>query len=587
MIICASVVELKESNDQIEEPASSRASEILVAEAEEEVGYELGDIISENDAATIYDAQRPGLSKALVYKSFQKNLSPQAKDRFEETCAAAKALDHPNIAAVLEYGFADDACPFIVSEKAEGTALSAVLSVRGALNAVTTTAVFCQILDALEYAAAQDIWLGDMTPDRIFVCGLESDAPVVKIVGIGTSRNAFEKDISAKSMINDPFAANYASPERCLGKETDARSIVYSIGCMLYEVIFGKRAFEGTDQIKLLFDHVNGTNLTLPTATRSGFGRLWKVVNKCLQSKPEVRFKDLATLRHHLENIEEPIKNEQEATPWQVLAMHLTGARTPIGGELFVAWAIVIATAMSGPVISNYSREVQKLETDIQQTRFSPMADGRTPSEMIKKWEDFRKRGASLGQSRVFDADCDINIANWMMSNNSQSDAFEHFRRAARTYNINKMPADEYAALNSAIGVYFYHEYDPFSIAPDMNVGAHFSQLAPLMSRRISLVYRHLRIDEYSMRRAYLDHADLYMMNNDWQGAKLTLDLFQSKFPTFVDAEVTTRLGICYEHLQKPAKAEYWYRKALEMDSSPWGRKSIEDAINRLSLESA
>lgn len=455
------------------------AAELVVSEESEQeqeqtTPSEFGDIISETDSATIYDTAIDGVSKPLVYKCFHKPLSPAGKERFDEVCAAAKAIDHPNITAVYEYGVASDGNAYVISEKAEGVQLSAVLTARGALNAVTATSVFGQILDAIDYAFSQNVHVGDLAPDRIFVQGLESDTPVVKVTGIGVGRNAFEQDFSAKSLVADVNAAAYASPERCLGKETNQKSIVYSVGCMLYEVIFGKRAFEGSDPIKLLFDHVNATNIAFPAITKSGFGRFRLLVCKCMETNSEQRFKDINTLRHHVENIEEPIRNEREATVFQQMAMLATGARTPLGGEVFVVFSLLIALMCTSGLIRKHILDCEHLERCVQKLN-APIID-RSPDEMIKAWKSVQLRGMQLGQPLSFFADCDIQIAQWETAKNDSTEAFAHYKNAAGIYHRGRMLREELDALTSAVMVY--------------SVDNHFDDLYPVMLRRINLANR-------------------------------------------------------------------------------------------------
>jgi serine/threonine protein kinase len=440
--------------------------------------------------ATIHDTAQPGIAKPLIYKCFDKPLSATAKERFDEICSAAKALDHPNIIALFEYGISDDGNAYLVTEKAEGTPLSMILAERGALNGVTATEVFSQILDALEYAISHKVHIGDLSPERIFVANLDTDVPVVKIAGIGVNINAFEQDESAKSLVADLSAAAYASPERCLGKPADERSVVYSIGCMLYEVIFGKRAFEGTDAIKLLFDHVNATSLFFPDFPRRGFARFREVVRKCMATDPNERFKDIASLRHRIENIEEPIRNEREATLLQQLAMQLTGARTPLGAEGFIVFSLLIALLCTNALIRAHIQDCDRLEKRVQKL-MSP-APSFDSEEMVKSWKDVQLRGMVLGQPLSFFADCDMQIGNWEQMRSSGVEAFAHYKNAAGIYHRGRMYQEELGALDSAMLVYFSPglEISTYGVQVDSRAMTDFDELLPIMQKRVVIAQK-------------------------------------------------------------------------------------------------
>lgn len=549
---------------------------------------QLGAIVSETDSATIYDTAKPGIETKLVYKCFHKPLSRGGKERFDEICASAKALDHPNLSAVFEYGIADDGNAYVISEKAQGTQLSLVLAARGALNGVTATAVFTQILDALEYAVSQKVSIGDLAPDRIFVTGLDTDAPVVKITSVGITRNAFEQDDSAKSLVGDVAAAQYASPERCLGKATDQRSIVYSVGCMLYEVVFGKRAFAGTDPIKLLFEHVNETNVTFPGLTKPGFARFWPLVNKCMLTNPDQRFKDIATLRHHIEYIEEPIKNEREATLMQQVAMRATGARTPLGSEVFIVCSLALALLCTGAVIRRHVHDCDKLEKRVQKLMSSQMANA-SSEEMIHEWKAVQLRGLQLGQPLSFFADCDMQIGTREQAENSRLNAMLHYSTAAKIYHRSHMYQEELNALDSAVSLYFVGkgaEPDLASAASYESGNWHFAELLPMMTARVRLA-RKLG-EGYSVKRYMDELADLFAQNGEWGKTYDAINEFLTQYPDVASFDDWYRMGTASEAQGDRKQALMCYRKALDEIKTyqdPDRAQNLQTKIDQLELQ--
>lgn len=479
--------------------------------------------------------QQPAVNKATF------ELSSNAMHRFESVCAMAQATEHHNLAAVIDYGFAQDG-PFVVTEQLEGLSLSELFAVRGALNAVTTAGVFSEIVDALEFAHAHNIWIGDLSPERIFVNGLETNTPTVKLYGIGISDNAFEQDISARSLICDPLAVHYASPERCLGKQTDERSIVYSIGLMLFEVVFGKRAFDGPDHIKLLFEHVNAPNPASGAIARKGFGRFHAVVEKCLHPDASKRFKSLAQLRHHIDNLEEPIKNEAESNPAQLAEMYLTGARTPFGARIFT-WAVALMILLLGTYsLKTYQANCDRLQRKLQKLQFTVV--GKSVPELIDQWTSLRDEGQRMGQSRVFSADCDMKIAALKQSAHRPDEALALYSEAAAIYRKKRMPSDELMAIDGAIGV-----YRPDFGWYDVRQLAHSTQLSMLYVRRIELLHNLGPTMKWDLGFACLDYAEFLTAQGNWDSAHSVLKALQRKYPDVMPDVVRFNMAQYEDHM--------------------------------------
>jgi tetratricopeptide (TPR) repeat protein len=545
--------------------------------------FTLGEIIAESDNATIYDAGRDGLETKLAFKSFQQALSGEAQERFEQVATLAKSLDHPNIASVFSYGIADDGCAFVVYEKAVGKPLQSVIAETGALNAVTLVSVFCQVADAVEYALSKGAWVAELAPEQIFVSGLDMGAPTVKVVGIGISRNAFEQDVSARSLIAQGEAARYASPERCLGKDLDERSLVYAIGCMLHEAVYGVPAFAEKDHIKLLFDHVNAGDFRRYPRARTGLDKFERCVSKCLGTKPESRHQKLSSLRHQLENIDDPVKSEADASPFHLLLMQWSGARTPMGGEVYLLAIFAIFVVMTNAVMTKYGRECTALQKRIDKmTQADQPADA---EDMIRKWKKIQLDGLMLGQSQTFEADCDMRIGSYLMQRGDRTQAFERYKRAARSYRYNGLKSEAITALDKAIALYsgsgftLDSAYSPVEVNPEFAANA--EKLRPLMCDRIMLLERVSPNDKFSLSDAWHQLADLDMSSNRTGWAVQELLTCVNRFADNTGPWTYWRLGECMKRQSQAAKAEYWYRRALSTDFLfDHHRRAIEVALN-------
>jgi serine/threonine protein kinase len=190
-------------------------------------------------------------------------------------------------------------------ELVDGQNLSEILDVRGCLPWAEALPICLQVCAALEHAHEKGVVHRDLKPSNILVT---ADGARVKVVDFGISKMVGEKrgwaDITATDeLIGSPF---YMSPEQCSGEELDARSDIYSFGCVLYEMLSGNPPFVEKHPIKILLDHVNAKpqdicksfpQLNIP----SGLGA---IVHKCLEKQSAQRYQSVAQLRQDLELVQ-------------------------------------------------------------------------------------------------------------------------------------------------------------------------------------------------------------------------------------------------------------------------------------------
>ena len=175
---------------------------------------------------------------------------PDARERLHREASAAGRLNHPNIAAI--YDVLDiDSQPYIVMEYVEGESLARVLR-RGALPLDNAIAVGTEIAAALAAAHAKGIIHRDLKPANI---SLTPDGHA-KVLDFGLAKGPPTKETTSQAGLNTITVPGqvmgtpgYSSPEQLVGAPADPRDDIYSLGVVLYELLCGRRPFDGTDSL--------------------------------------------------------------------------------------------------------------------------------------------------------------------------------------------------------------------------------------------------------------------------------------------------------------------------------------------------
>jgi serine/threonine-protein kinase len=215
--------------------------------------YKIVSKLGQGGQATAYRADDLRLNRPVVMKVLRPELAANdaARRRFDREALLCSALDNPNIAAIYDTGEADGHC-YIVMQYVEGTTLKELIGGRP-LDLPTALSIAIQIADALAVAHASGIVHRDIKPSNVIV----TSAGQAKVLDFGLAKllggdSAGGKDTDAGSVIGSP---TYMSPEQCSGGQIDYRSDVYSLGCMLFEMMVGDPPFGAARMRDLLAAH--------------------------------------------------------------------------------------------------------------------------------------------------------------------------------------------------------------------------------------------------------------------------------------------------------------------------------------------
>jgi len=242
--------------------------------------------------ADVYIANDQRLSREVAVKFLRSDLArdPSFVARFRKEALAAAGLNHPGIVAVYDSG--EDPAPYIVMELVSGHTLRDILHDGEGLPVDRALEIGEGILAALEYSHNQGIVHRDIKPANVMI----TDQGIVKVMDFGIARALDDIGATLTSTWNVVGTAQYLSPEQALGEVTDSRSDIYSVGCLLYEVLVGRPPFTGDTPVSIAFQHVSGELIkpsTLNPALPQGINVLLSVA---LAKRPEDRYQDAAEM---------------------------------------------------------------------------------------------------------------------------------------------------------------------------------------------------------------------------------------------------------------------------------------------------
>ncbi|MBK9373939.1 MAG: PD40 domain-containing protein [Holophagales bacterium] len=305
--------------------------------------YELVEQLGEGGMGVVYKARDTRLGRFVAVKVLApgKASDPDRRQRFAREARAASALAHPNVLTVHEIG-SEDGVDFIVTEYVPGKTLAQLIPPRGLpVREVFRWAV--PIADALAATHAAGVIHRDLKPANVMM----TDAGLVKILDFGLARfidpgpmaegDETEAVLTREGTVFGTCA--YMSPEQAEGREVDARSDIFSLGTVLYEMVTGRRAFARDSAsatiAAVLRDEPEPAGMVSPGLPPE----LERVIHRCLRKEPAKRYQSMADLKVALEEL----RDESESG-----APARARAARPRRRAVLAAAAVVLVAAGAG-----------------------------------------------------------------------------------------------------------------------------------------------------------------------------------------------------------------------------------------------
>ncbi|WP_152193991.1 Stk1 family PASTA domain-containing Ser/Thr kinase [Georgenia subflava] len=268
--------------------------------------YEVGELIGRGGMAEVHIGYDNRLSRTVAIKVLRSDLARDAtfQARFRREAQSSAALNHPSIVAVYDTGEEQVATsggqhvtvPFIVMEYVEGHTVRGLLSGGDPVPIDEAVEIVVGVLSALEYSHREGIVHRDIKPGNIML----TPTGAVKVMDFGIARAMADSAATMTQTHAVVGTAQYLSPEQARGEVVDARSDLYSTGCLLYELLTGQPPFSGDSAVAVAYQHVRETPRSPSSVTPDIPEVLDRVVLKALAKDREDRYADAPHMRTDL-----------------------------------------------------------------------------------------------------------------------------------------------------------------------------------------------------------------------------------------------------------------------------------------------
>jgi serine/threonine-protein kinase len=270
--------------------------------------------VADSGMASIYRATdlRDGKQVALKVPHFAMEADPALFDRFQREEAIGIALNHPSVMRI--YPQEDRSRVYMVMEWVDGKLLRTVMAEQKKMPQERAVRITLGILDALDYIHKNGVVHRDLKPENIMLDPMDR----VKLIDFGIASQAGAKRLTYAGFTQALGSPDYISPEQVKGKRGDARSDLYAVGVMLYEMLSGRAPFSGPSPLAVMNDRLINHPLPPREAEPSITPQLQEVLYRALEREPKNRYPTAHSFAHDLEHLDQVgLAQRSELTDWK------------------------------------------------------------------------------------------------------------------------------------------------------------------------------------------------------------------------------------------------------------------------------
>lgn len=255
--------------------------------------FEVEALIGFGGMSVVYKVRHVSLKRVFALKILHPHLlsDDQIFRRFQLEARTASSLNHPNVIKVYEAGVSPERLAYLIMDFVDGFTIGQIVEANGHLEVNRAVNIFAQVCDGLEHAHQRAVLHRDLKPSNIMVSN-SADGELAKLLDFGIAKLMLQSSPQLTQEGEVCGTPEVMSPEQCLGKPLDARSDIYSLGCMMYESLTGIPPHIGDTILDTMTMHIRhpvptfdrvAPTLNIPQAVQD-------VVLKCLEKNPDARW---------------------------------------------------------------------------------------------------------------------------------------------------------------------------------------------------------------------------------------------------------------------------------------------------------
>lgn len=287
--------------------------------------YRIIDVLGTGGMGAVYKAEHLDLETIVAVKVINSQLSSQDSEtfqRFQREGKIINSLIHPNIVRALDFGIYNGN-PYLVMDYIRGESLAERLCKVHRLAPRKAISLFVQICDALSYAHNSGVLHRDLKPANIMLVTMQGGQDTVRLLDFGLAKLVNQNENIQRLTETGSFLGTpeYMSPEQCLGRiqELDARTDIYSLGCIMYEALTGQPPITGSNVLETLHSQIKDTAKSFEELGIKGVApELEAVIFKAIEKSPQDRQSSMMELRRELEKALRPSFSDVGTAPLPV-----------------------------------------------------------------------------------------------------------------------------------------------------------------------------------------------------------------------------------------------------------------------------
>ncbi len=276
--------------------------------------YQIEELVARSGMASIYRGTdtRTGRPVAIKVPHPEMECDPAFFERFQREAEIGAKLDHPGVMKV--FVDEDRARIYMVMEWVDGQLLRRVMNEQRKFPAGRAVEIALRILDALGYIHSHGVAHRDLKPENVMIDPQDN----IKLIDFGIAANAGARRITFAKLSNTMGTPDYISPEQVKGKRGDARSDLYALGVILYEMLTGKVPFQGENPFAVMNDRLLNNPIPPREADPSVSPQLQEIIYRALERDPAKRYQTAAEFARDLQHQDEVgVADRPEVRDWK------------------------------------------------------------------------------------------------------------------------------------------------------------------------------------------------------------------------------------------------------------------------------